>query len=324
MPHSLVALLLGGAVGAVAGTAIGTAVGTIATGAAAGALGSIASQGVGLAFNIQDKFSWKSVALPPLAAAWARPESVKSPRRAPAGLAAVLAAVPAPRLNSSFGQGFIAGAAGNIASQGIGVATGLQHSFSWAGVAAAGVGGGASNWLASKVDLGKIGHAVADERGLGFSGKLEEQVAMGVAAGLRGAANALASAATRSAIEGSSFGDNIIAAIPDVIGQVIDSAIRACFTGETLVHTPGGLRRIDEIKVGDWVYARDEDFNTPMVHRGRVEKLFCYENKATLYVTVMDANKSETSIRTTPEHPFAIDGAGWVAASDLTTRAAHY
>ena len=123
-------------------------------------------------------------------------------------------------INSSFGQGFIAGAAGNIASQGIGVATGLQHSFSWAGVAAAGVGGGASNWLASKVDLGKIGHAVADERGLGFSGTLETQIATGVAAGLRGAANALASAATRSAIDGTSFGDGIIAAIPDVIGQV--------------------------------------------------------------------------------------------------------
>ena len=83
------------------------------------------------------------------------------------------------------------------------------------------------------------------------------------------------------------------------------------------MHTPGGLKRIDEIKVGDRVYARDEDFNTPMVHRGRVEELFRYEDKATLYVTVMDAHKRETSIRTTPEHPFAIDGAGWVAASDL-------
>ncbi len=35
----------------------------------------------------------------------------------------------------------------------------------------------------------------------------------------------IANAATRSAIEGSSFGDNLIAAIPDVIGQVAGGAL---------------------------------------------------------------------------------------------------
>ena len=174
MPHSLVALLLGGAVGAVAGTAIGTAVGTIATGAAAGALGSIASQGVGLAFNIQDKFSWKSVGLAAIGGGVGASGIGEIAAQGASWFGSGLGSGASAAINSSFGQGFIAGAAGNIASQGIGVATGLQHSFSWAGVAAAGVGGGASNWLASKVDLGKIGHAVADERGLGFSGTLEE------------------------------------------------------------------------------------------------------------------------------------------------------
>jgi hypothetical protein len=40
-----------------------------------------------------------------------------------------------------------------------------------------------------------------------------------------GAASLLASAATRSALEGSSFGDNIMAGLPDVIGQVVGRAI---------------------------------------------------------------------------------------------------
>jgi hypothetical protein len=39
--------------------------------------------------------------------------------------------------------------------------------------------------------------------------------------GAASAASAIANAATRSLIEGSDFGDNVLAALPDVIGQTI-------------------------------------------------------------------------------------------------------
>ena len=105
----------------------------------------------------------------------------------------------APDPINSYDQGaragtyIVRGAAGSAITQGIGVATGLQSKLSWAGVAAAGVGGAV---------------------GYNFDNKFTSS-----------AVSALANAATRSAIDGSSFGDNLVAAIPDVIGQAIGDAI---------------------------------------------------------------------------------------------------
>ena len=104
-----------------------------------------------------------------------------------------------------------------------------------------------------------------------------------------------------------------------MIGQALGSAITACFTAETLVQTPAGARPIGGLKVGDWVFARDEDFGSPTVHRKQIEELYRYEDRATLDVTVTAQSGAASTIRTTPEHPFAIDGAGWVPAADLTT-----
>jgi len=86
------------------------------------------------------------------------------------------------------------------------MATGLQDRFSFAGVAAAGVGAGIGAYVAGTNFVGGIASRAGQEA-------------------IISSANAIASAATRSAIDGSNFGDNIIAAIPDVIGQAIGSAI---------------------------------------------------------------------------------------------------
>ena len=83
------------------------------------------------------------------------------------------------------------------------------------------------------------------------------------------------------------------------------------------MQTPSGARPIGDLKVGDWVFARDEDFNSPTVHRKQIEELYRYEDRATLDVTVTARSGGQSTIRTTPEHPFAIDGAGWVPAGDL-------
>ena len=82
------------------------------------------------------------------------------------------------------------GAAANAITQGIGVATGMQREFSWAGVAAAGAGA----WAGARFGGGNRYAAIA--------------------------ASTIADAATRSLIEGSDFGDNIIAALPNAIGQM--------------------------------------------------------------------------------------------------------
>ncbi|MEP1422296.1 MAG: hypothetical protein ABJK59_11055 [Erythrobacter sp.] len=102
------------------------------------------------------------------------------------GLAAIAGAV-----GGGFGSAVTRGVASSAISQGIGVATGLQDSFSFAGVAAAGVAAGIGNALG--------GDTLDALRGDGLTGA-NFASHLGV-----GAARLIASAATRSAIEGSSF-----------------------------------------------------------------------------------------------------------------------
>ncbi|MBL4871645.1 MAG: hypothetical protein JKX72_11915, partial [Robiginitomaculum sp.] len=188
----------------VAGTAIAT---TVIGGAIAGAVGSIASQVVGVATGIQDKFSWKGVALAAIGG------------EIGGGVVGKFGSGAAVTNLQTFGAAGI-GAGVNVATQGIGVATGLQDSFSWAGVAAAGIGAGVG---------GFIGHQIAGEAGSKFAEKL-----------VTSSASAIANAATRSAIEGSNFGDNIIAAIPDVIGGAIGGYIGSEINGafDSVINSP--------------------------------------------------------------------------------------
>jgi hypothetical protein len=179
------------ATAAATGTAIGGAAafgGAVLGGVAAGVAGSIASQGVGLATGIQDRFSWKGVALAGISAGVG------------AGLGAVIPGIGAV-------GGALRSAAGSVVSQGIGLATGLQKKFDWAGVAAAGVIGGVVGGAGLKsLNVNKsIGNHLSHA---------------GVSA-----ASAIAGAATRSVLTGTSFGDNVMAVLPDVIGSTIGNVI---------------------------------------------------------------------------------------------------
>ena len=115
--------------GATTGLGAATLVGV---GAVAGAAGSIASQAVGVATGIQDKFSWKGVALAGISGGVG------------GGLGAALP-------GGGVGLAAARGALGNAATQGIALATGLQSKFDFAGVAAAGVGGGAGAWVGGRL-----------------------------------------------------------------------------------------------------------------------------------------------------------------------------
>ncbi|BFO60919.1 hypothetical protein AVXHC21_28140 [Acidovorax sacchari] len=117
------ASVLGGGAGIGAG---------IAAGVAGGAMGSIVSQAVGNAIGAQDGFSWKGVALSALSG----------------GVSGGLAGTSLLG-GTTLGVTVARAAASSVLAQGIGVATGLQSSFSWKSVAAsaagAGVGWGMNN-----------------------------------------------------------------------------------------------------------------------------------------------------------------------------------
>jgi YD repeat-containing protein len=119
-PAGTAALGVGATISAGA-TALGAGVslGTAAAFAGAAAIGSIVSQGVGIALGVQDSFSWKSVALSAFSA-------VANPGITIAGAPVASAAANA--------------AIGNALTQGVGIVIGAQDHFDWRGVAASAAG----------------------------------------------------------------------------------------------------------------------------------------------------------------------------------------
>ena len=104
----------------------------IAAAMANAGLGSAVSQGVGLATGIQNKFSFKGVALAALSGGVAR------------GIGGKFDVLGNPARGSLEASANVAvgGAAASALTQGIATATGLQGKFNWAGVAAASVAAG--------------------------------------------------------------------------------------------------------------------------------------------------------------------------------------
>jgi hypothetical protein len=145
-----------------------------------------------VATGIQEKFSWKAVALSAIAGGVGA-----------AGVGGASLGISNPTL-----QAMARGAVSSALTQGIGVITGLQDKFSWAGVAAAGVGAGVGRFVAGTKLAGAIGARSALAGDIFISG-----------------ADAIGNAATLSLIQGSDFGDNIAAALPDVIGGAIGRRI---------------------------------------------------------------------------------------------------
>ncbi|MBS0503431.1 MAG: LysM peptidoglycan-binding domain-containing protein, partial [Proteobacteria bacterium] len=192
---------------ALAGGSLGS---TIAAGAIAGAAGSVASQTVGVATGIQDKFSFKAVGLAALSGAVGGAAGKLLPQGAIGG--------------SKLATDVVRGAASSAVTQGIAVATGLQHRFSWAGVAAAGIGAGVGGAIGRSLKLGDV---TTDPSAHNIG-----------ASAISGAAGAIANAATRSLVTGTSFGDNILAALPDVIGSTIGNAVAGGIAGDAIKGKP--------------------------------------------------------------------------------------
>jgi hypothetical protein len=118
--------MTGGALAAPMAAALGsTTAGAIAAGAIAGAVGSIASQAVGIAIGAQDGFNWKGVALGAIGGGVA------------GGVTQVLGT--ATSIPGAVGRAMLT----NTITQGVGIVTGLQNGFSWRSVAASAAGAAA-------------------------------------------------------------------------------------------------------------------------------------------------------------------------------------
>ncbi|GIU68139.1 lipase family protein [Candidatus Phycosocius spiralis] len=169
---------------------------TAASYATAAAIGSTVSQAFGVATGIQEKFDWKAVALAAISG----------------GVGGAVSSIAGPA--QSMVGAAIRGAATNAISQGIAVTMGLQDKFSWAAVAAAGVGSAVGHGMRGAIGAKPLS-GDGSSRDLGNIGK--NLVVSG--------ADAIAQAASLSLVNGTDFGDNIRASLPSVLGNVIGSAI---------------------------------------------------------------------------------------------------
>ncbi|MFC8796918.1 polymorphic toxin-type HINT domain-containing protein [Promicromonospora sp. NPDC057138] len=83
-----------------------------------------------------------------------------------------------------------------------------------------------------------------------------------------------------------------------------------CFVAGTLIHTPDGERPIEDIRVGDKVWARNLD--TGMDELQIVEQTFVRQTNALFHLTI-----NGSVVSTTAEHPFMVEGRGWLDAAFL-------
>jgi hypothetical protein len=237
---------LGGAIGLGGATAAGVSVTAgefIAAGAIGGAIGSVASQGVGVATGIQKSFNWGAVGLSALGGAVGAgigPGGVFGEAGAFGGLAGDI---------GSFGVGLLRGAVSDAITQGVGVATGMQKSFNWGEVAAAGVGAGVISAVGANLPI-RIGGQVSP-----FATRL-----------VAGMAGDIAGAATASLISGTDFGDNIIKGLPGVISATIGSIINGASPGAQSFGKGGLMSNLD-------IAARfaDDDSNVSLALNAQIQ-----------------------------------------------------
>ena len=99
------------------------------------------------------------------------------------------------------------------------------------------------------------------------------------------------------------------------VGAEGDGAASNCFVKGTLVHTKTGVKPIEDIKVGDQVASRDPA--TGKTEWKPVVKLYRNHDKSVVTVTLTNGAGQDEQIGATNEHPFRVEGKGWVVAGKL-------
>ena len=90
----------------------------------------------------------------------------------------------------------------------------------------------------------------------------------------------------------------------------------ACFAAGTLVQASGAEVPIESVQVGDWVWSRSEE--TMSLALKQVTETFVHHDKPTLSLQLTDAQGATSALEVTQEHPFWVEGRGWVKAGSLT------
>jgi len=84
------------------------------------------------------------------------------------------------------------------------------------------------------------------------------------------------------------------------------AGFKVCFSAGTPIRTPLGTCLIEDIRVGDMVLSRDEANPNGLVVAQRVEEVFEHNG------LIWELRIAGRVIRSTAEHPFYQDAAGWV------------
>ena len=212
-----------------AGAATGL-VGPVLGGAASGGLGGLASQAFGTVTNIQPgKINFKGVAMAALSGAvGAGVGQIGTIGKVGSGLANASAKVGNFLGNGRLVGDVVRGLAVNGATQGLAIAAGLQKKFDWTGLATAGAVSGAFGIMSRSISGQATGNPFSADgsRNLAVNadGVYNPAGYHGPSATnsmISGAVSGLAGGGVRSLITGTSFGDNILAVLPDVIGNVV-------------------------------------------------------------------------------------------------------
>ena len=131
----------------------------------------------------------------------------------------------------------------------------------------------------------------------------------GIKATAKRGGKALAKQAAKQLAKGKALAKNIGKSVDNFAMATGKVCVFACFPAGTPVATKDGLRPIEEIEMGDWVYAYNEKTGETKLRQvlGTVQR----EVDA-----IVEISLGEEKIRTTPEHPFYINGQ-WKAAGEL-------
>lgn len=99
--------------------------------------------------------------------------------------------------------------------------------------------------------------------------------------------------------------------------DVPQAKTRHCFAAGTLIHTERGLVPIENITKADRILTRnDKDLDAPTRYRPILD-YFINPHKAVVELTVVDAKGKQETFISTLGHPFYVLGKDWVSASEL-------
>jgi RHS repeat-associated protein len=94
-----------------------------------------------------------------------------------------------------------------------------------------------------------------------------------------------------------------------VVSPVLKSIFKSCFVKGTLISTKEGFKKIEDIKIGDFVWSFNE-----LENKNELKKVLDLSSKSVS--EIIEIRAGATKIECTLEHPFYVDG-NWVAAKDL-------